>query len=113
MSEQNCIFCKIANREINSNLIIETEDYVAFNDLSPQAPAHALVIPKKHCASLNEMDNAELLGKLLIGARKTAEKLNIKDGYRVVINTGAEAGQTVFHIHVHVLGGRPMKWPPG
>lgn len=113
MSKDNCIFCKIANKEINSNLILETEDYVAFHDLSPQAPVHALVIPKKHYASLNEIDDTEILGKLLIGTRKVAEKLKIQDGYRVVINTGEGAGQTVFHIHIHVLGGRQMLWPPG
>jgi len=113
MKDQNCIFCKIANKEINSNLILETEDYAAFHDLNPQAPVHALIIPKKHFSSLNHIEDTELLGKLLIGAREVAKKLNIEDAYRLVINTGEGAGQTVFHIHVHILGGRPLKWPPG
>ncbi|EKE02465.1 MAG: hypothetical protein ACD_20C00383G0017 [uncultured bacterium] len=113
MSDQNCIFCKIANKEIPSNLILETEDYVAFHDLNPQAPVHVLVIPKKHYNSLNSADEPELLGRLLIGAKNVAQKLNIENGYRVVLNTGEKAGQTVFHIHLHVLGGRPMLWPPG
>jgi len=113
MKDQNCIFCKIANKEINSNLILETEDYVAFHDLNPQAPSHALIIPKKHISSLNQANDIELMGKLLTGARDVAEKLNIKDAYRLVINTGEGAGQTVFHIHIHILGGRPLNWPPG
>ncbi len=110
---KDCIFCKIANKEINTELIVETDDYVSFKDLSPQAPVHALVIPKEHFASLNEMDNPELVGKLLAGARETAKKLGVGENYRVVINTGEMAGQTVFHIHLHVLGGRAMQWPPG
>ncbi|MDD3012992.1 MAG: histidine triad nucleotide-binding protein [Candidatus Gastranaerophilales bacterium] len=113
MRDKNCIFCKIANKEINSNLILETEDYLAFHDLNPQAPKHALLIPKKHFSSLNHADDIELLGKLMIGAKEVAEKLNIKEAYRLVINTGEGAGQTVFHIHIHILGGRPLEWPPG
>jgi histidine triad (HIT) family protein len=109
----NCIFCKIANKEIKTDLILETEDYVSFNDMSPQAPFHAIVIPKQHFSSLNDVENTEIMGKLLDGARKTAEKLGIKENFRIVINTGKEAGQTVFHIHLHVLGGRQMNWPPG
>ena len=111
MSE--CIFCKIASKEINTKLIKDTEDYVSFNDLNPQAPVHALVIPKRHFSSLNELNDPEILSKLLEGARETAKKLGIQEGYRVVINTGVQAGQTVFHIHLHVLGGRDMLWPPG
>lgn len=108
-----CIFCKIANNQIPSKLILETEEIVAFHDLSPQAPVHVLVIPKKHYSSLNETDDIQILGKLLEGAREVAKKLDIDKGYRVVINTGKTAGQTVFHIHLHVLGGRSMQWPPG
>jgi len=113
MSPKDCIFCKIANKEFNTEFVVETEDYISFKDLSPQAPVHALVIPKQHFASLNEMKDAELMGKLLQGARDTAEKLGVGDNYRVVINTGEKAGQSVFHVHVHVLGGRAMQWPPG
>lgn len=108
----DCIFCKIANKEIPAELIIETDDYVAFRDLNPQAPVHALVIPKKHYESLNELEDIELTGKLVQGAKQVAKKLGI-DEYRLVLNTGKEAGQAVFHIHFHVLGGRQMQWPPG
>ena len=110
---KDCIFCKIVNREFNTEFIMETDDYVLFRDLAPQAPVHALVVPKSHFASLNELDDTELLGKLLKGARQTAEKLGVGSDYRVVVNTGKQAGQSVFHIHLHVLGGREMKWPPG
>jgi histidine triad (HIT) family protein len=108
-----CIFCRIAAGEFNTEFIIETDDYVAFKDLNPQAPVHILVIPKTHSNSLNETESQSLLGKLLNGAKEVAKKLGIEDGYRVVINTGEEAGQTVFHLHLHLLGGRPMLWPPG
>ena len=110
---KDCIFCKIANKEIKTELILETDDYLSFKDVNPQAPFHALVIPKQHFASLNEVKNIELMGKLIEGVQKTAEKLGIKENYRTVINTGKEAGQAVFHVHFHVLGGRPLNWPPG
>jgi histidine triad (HIT) family protein len=109
----NCVFCKIAKKEIPCNLIMETDDMIAFHDLNPQAPVHALIIPKKHFSSLDGIDETELLGKLLIGAKEAAKKLNIAGAYRLVINTGESAGQTVFHIHIHLLGGRQLKWPPG
>lgn len=110
---KECIFCKIASGELGTEFIVETDDYVAFNDLSPQAPVHALVIPKEHFTSLNEMQDSELMGRLLQGVKETAGKLGVAEGYRTVINTGAQAGQTVFHVHFHVLGGRDMQWPPG
>ena len=113
MSEIDCIFCKIANKEIDTNFITEADDYVSFKDINQQAPVHALVIPKKHFSSINEIDEVKLLGTLMDGSRKTAEKLGIQDNYRLVVNTGELAGQSVFHLHVHVLGGRPMLWPPG
>lgn len=113
MEQKDCIFCQIARKKFNTEFIVETPDYVSFKDLSPQAPAHALVVPKQHFSSLNDIDNLELLGKLLNGARKTAEKLGIGENYRTVINTGKQAGQSVFHLHLHVLGGRDMNWPPG
>lgn len=106
--ENDCIFCKIANKEIKTEFILETDDYVAFNDIDPQAPVHALVVTKKHFSSLNDIESLELAGKLLDGVRKTAEKLGIKDNYRTVTNTGTEAGQAVFHLHFHVLGGKPL-----
>jgi len=109
----DCIFCKIANNEFNTEFIVENEDVVAFKDINPQAPVHVLVIPKKHYASLNEIEDINLMGKLLNGAKEAAAKLGVGDGYRTVLNTGKKAGQEVFHIHLHVLAGRPFQWPPG
>ena len=109
---ENCIFCKIANKQIPSEFIYEDDYAVAFNDLSPQAPVHVLVIPKRHFASLNEVDDVELLGRVMNAVRETAKKLGLTD-YRTVINTGLHAGQTVFHLHVHLLSGRAFDWPPG
>ena len=110
---KDCIFCKIANKEIKTEFILETDDYVSFKDVTPQAPFHALIIPREHFSSLNELKNVELMGKLLEGVQKTAEKLGIKENYRTVINTGKGAGQAIFHVHIHILGGRPLNWPPG
>lgn len=107
-----CIFCKIANKEIPANLIYEDENTVAFNDLNPQAPVHFLVIPKKHYSSLNEIESKEAFGNIFSVIPKIASKLGIKE-YRTVINTGESAGQTVFHIHVHVMAGRNFSWPAG
>ncbi len=108
----DCIFCKIANGEIPSKFIYEDEKVVAFNDLNPQSPVHFLVIPKKHYASLNEIDTKEAFGDIFSAIPKITEKLGIKE-YRTVVNTGESAGQTVFHIHVHVMAGRKFNWPAG
>lgn len=108
----NCIFCKIANKEIPSTLLYEDEYTVAFNDLNPQAPIHVLVIPKKHYASLNELDDENVMSALLNAVKQVTKKLGITE-YRTVINTGKQAGQEVFHIHLHILSGRPLNWPPG
>ncbi len=108
----DCIFCKIANKEIPSEFVYENEHIVAFNDINPTAPVHILVIPKKHVESLSELEDKNLMAELLDGVRLVTKKLNIKD-YRTVINTGKEAGQEVFHIHLHIISGRPLKWPPG
>lgn len=108
----DCIFCKIANKEINTNLIYEDENVVAFNDLNPQAPVHFLVIPKKHYSSMNEIDSDNAFGEIFSAVAKITKKLGIKE-YRTVVNTGASAGQTVFHIHVHVMSGREFGWPAG
>ena len=116
MAEQNCIFCKIVAGEIPAAKIFEDESAVVFRDINPQAPTHALVIPREHVASLNEAsaDDAALLGHLLlVAARVAREEGHADSGYRTVINTNADAGQTVFHIHVHLLGGRRLTWPPG
>lgn len=108
----DCIFCKIANRQIPTEFVYENEHIVAFNDINPAAPVHILVIPKRHVESLRELEDKDLMAELLDGARTVAKKLGITD-YRTVINTGKEAGQEVFHIHLHVISGRPLKWPPG
>lgn len=112
----DCIFCKIANGEIPSEIIFEDDDCVAFNDLNPQGPVHFLVVPKKHIGSLAEMteDDEALFGHMLtvISILANEKGLNEK-GYRVVNNCGPDGGQTVDHIHFHVIGGRAMTWPPG
>ena len=111
-----CLFCKIIAKEIPARIVLEDDELIAFHDVKPQAPTHVLVIPKRHIvgiADAKEGDGA-LLGKLLLAAPRVAEATGIAgSGYRVVINSGADAGQSVFHIHVHVLGGRGMAWPPG
>lgn len=108
----DCIFCKIANKEINTNLIYEDENVVAFNDLNPQAPVHFLVIPKKHYASMNDVNSEKAFADIFSAVPKITSKLGIKE-YRTVVNTGASAGQTVFHIHVHVMAGREFGCPAG
>jgi len=110
------IFSKIINREIPADIVFEDEVCLAFRDIHPQAPVHIVIIPKKEIRSLADIAPAdkEILGHLLVSASKIAEKLKIdKSGYRVVINTNDDGGQTVFHIHLHLLGGRALKWPPG
>lgn len=112
----DCIFCKIAAREMESDIVLETETVVAFRDINPQAPTHILLIPKKHIPKIAETtrDDQDLLGDLIITARNLAEEEGIAEsGYRLVFNNGAHAGQDVFHIHLHLLGGRQMQWPPG
>jgi len=113
MDSNNCIFCKIAKKEIPSKLIFENDDFVAFNDIKPVSPTHVLVIPKTHYGNLLEVKEKELLGKLLHTVKEVANQLNLKEGFRTVINTGDNGGQTVYHLHVHILGGRFHKWPPG
>ncbi len=111
-----CIFCQVATRDKPAKLLYQDEDCVAFEDINPKAPVHVLVIPRKHLASLNHagQDDERLLGHLLTVAARVAREKGIGDtGYRALINTNAEAGQTVFHLHLHVLGGRIMRWPPG
>lgn len=109
---QDCIFCKIANHEIPTEPVFENDRVIAFNDLNPQAPVHILVIPKKHISSLKEVDNFEIMSDLFSAINMIVKQKNIKD-FRTVINTGSEAGQTVFHLHIHILAGRPLLWPPG
>jgi histidine triad (HIT) family protein len=111
---ESCIFCKIANGEIKSELVYEDNEIAAFNDISPQAPTHILFIPKKHIESTENLDesNFNITGKLIFAAAKVAKKLEL-EGYRLVINCNEIAGQSVFHLHCHMLAGRPMRWPPG
>ena len=110
----DCLFCRIVRHEIPATIVHEDEQTLAFRDIDPKAPTHVLVIPKTHVASLNDASDAAMLGRLLLVARDLAKAEGIEtSGYRTVINTGDEAGQTVHHVHVHLLGGRPMKWPPG
>lgn len=116
MSDSNCLFCRIISGEIGSNKVFENDLVFAFRDINPQAPTHVLIVPKKHIASLNEasQDDQSLLGHLTLVASDLANKLEIAEsGYRTVINTGAGAGQSVWHIHLHLLGGRELGWPPG
>ncbi len=108
----NCIFCKIAGGEIHKEFLFEDDRVVVFRDLYPQAPVHILAIPREHFHSIKEVEDENLVGHMFTAAKKTAEKLGIKD-YRMVINTGPQAGQSVFHLHLHLLGGRFMAWPPG
>ncbi len=114
MAASDCIFCKIAAGEVPAAMVRQDGDFVAFRDINPQAPTHVLVIPRQHIPTLNDVQEPDLVGRLLLFARGVAEGEGLAErGYRLVINTNAQAGQTVFHVHVHVLGGRPMRWPPG
>jgi len=110
------IFAKIAAGDIPADILYQDEDVVAFRDVAPQAPVHVLVIPRKPIPTLNDVEagDAELIGKLFLAAKKVAEQEGIAEaGYRTLINCNAAAGQSVFHLHLHLLGGRPMRWPPG
>ncbi|HHY41025.1 MAG TPA: histidine triad nucleotide-binding protein [Syntrophaceticus sp.] len=111
----DCIFCKIAKHEIPCDAVYEDDDFLAFRDINPVAPTHVLLIPKQHVSSLlDEGAKAELLGRMTALVPKLAEKLGIAaDGFRLVVNTGKEGGQTVHHLHFHILGGRSLQWPPG
>lgn len=112
----DCIFCKMVAGEINPDVVYEDEEVLAFRDVNPQAPVHVLVVPRRHIATLNDVTEAEapLIGRLYLAAKKVAEHEGIAErGYRTLINCNPEAGQSVFHLHLHVLGGRPMHWPPG
>ena len=110
----DCLFCRIVRREIPAKLVKETPECVAFQDINPQAPVHVLVIPREHVASLNEARDPALVGRLALVAAEIAREQGLAErGYRTVINTNADAGQTVFHIHLHLLGGRRLTWPPG
>lgn len=111
----DCLFCKIANQEIPAELIYEDDQVVAFNDINPQAPSHILIIPRKHIATLNDIEEQDeaLVGHMLKTAAVIAEQQGFAEsGYRTVFNCNQDGGQTVYHIHLHLLGGKPMGWPP-
>lgn len=112
----DCLFCKMAAREIQPDVVLETDDLLAFRDINPQAPTHILIVPKRHISTINDLsaEDAELVGKLYLAAKEIARQEGLSErGYRTLINCNAEAGQTVFHLHLHLLGGRAMGWPPG
>lgn len=111
----DCLFCKIRDGEIPGDIVYQDDDVLAFNDVNPQAPVHVLIIPKKHIATINDLSSTDeaVMGKLHTVAKMIAADHGIEDGYRLVINCNEKAGQTVFHIHMHLIGDRVMRWPPG
>jgi histidine triad (HIT) family protein len=111
----DCLFCKILGGEIPSKKVFEDEQIYAFEDIDPKAPTHVLIIPKRHIRGLKEatIDEAELLGRCHLVAAQIARERGIEDGYRTVLNVGPRSGQSVFHLHLHLLGGRDLSWPPG
>lgn len=116
MTDKDCLFCKIASGEIDSDKVLETDDVVAFRDINPQAPTHVLIIPRRHIATINDVSDSDVadIGKLFVAARQIASEEGFAaQGYRVTMNCNAAAGQTVFHVHLHLLGGRDFNWPPG
>ncbi len=113
---EDCLFCRIVNKEIPAEIVFENNKLLAFKDIDPQAPVHILIIPKEHITSTNDINDnhKELIGDMLLTAKRLASEYNIaKDGYRTVFNCNKKGGQAVYHIHLHLLGGRQMKWPPG
>jgi len=116
MSTADCIFCRIAKKEIPAKIVFEDDYLVAFEDIRPRAPVHILVIPKHHIERVSDLkeDHIDLVGKLVLTAKKLAKEKGVQEsGYRIVLNCNADAGQEVFHIHLHLLGGRRFTWPPG
>ena len=114
MSE--CLFCRMVRGEIKPDVVMETAEWMAFRDINPQAPVHILVVPRKHIGTLNDLEAADsaLMGKLVLAAREIAQREQMAEsGYRLVMNCNHAGGQTVFHLHLHLLGGRHMTWPPG
>ncbi len=116
MNSADCLFCKILDGDIPADVIFESDNALAFRDINPQAPTHVLIIPREHIATINELDAGDeaVVGNLFLVAKQIAKREGIADaGYRVIMNCNAAAGQTVFHLHLHLLGGRQMGWPPG
>ena len=112
---EDCLFCKIAAGQIPSDIVYQDDDVIAFNDINPQAPYHILFIPRRHIASMTDLtiEDGPLLAKIYVTARDVAKKLNLERGYRFLTNVGPDAGQSVLHLHFHLLGGRQLGWPPG
>ncbi|HET90637.1 MAG TPA: histidine triad nucleotide-binding protein [Chloroflexi bacterium] len=115
MRKQDCVFCRIVRGEAPAQIIYQDEQVTAFRDLNPQSPTHVLIVPNRHISGVAEVDqeDAAVLGQLFVVARRVAEQEHVADGFRLVVNNGRPAGQSVFHLHVHLLGGRAMGWPPG
>jgi len=116
MTASDCLFCKIVAEEIPAEIVYESADAIAFRDINPQAPTHVLIVPRRHIATINELENSDTdaVGQLFLAARDIARQEGFADdGYRVTMNCNGAAGQTVFHIHLHLLGGRNFTWPPG
>ena len=111
----DCLFCRMISGEIPTKKVYEDDDTFVFEDIKPQAPTHVLIIPKRHIVDVKEAkkEDAEIIGKMHLVAAKIARDRNIENGYRTVFNVGPGAGQSVFHLHLHLLGGRPLEWPPG
>lgn len=110
----NCLFCRIVRKDIPASIVFENEHVVAFRDIDPKAPTHVLLVPRVHVASLDETTDGAMLGELMLAAATVARAEGVAaSGYRAVVNTGSDGGQTVFHLHVHLLGGRALHWPPG
>lgn len=116
MSNADCLFCKFVSGELDADIVFETDKVLAFRDINPQAPTHILIIPRKHIVSINDLTktDADEIGKLYLVAKELAKEGGFdEEGYRLVMNCNAAAGQTVFHVHLHLLGGRNFTWPPG
>lgn len=110
----DCLFCKIIKKEIPADIVYEDDEVLAFNDIAPQAPTHILAIPKKHVASIADLQDLDVADKLLAVLKKVAKEKGLNEsGYRIVVNHGKDGGQAVHHLHFHLLGGRQMTWPPG
>ena len=116
MGKEDCVFCQIIDKKMKTEMIFEDEDIVAFHDINPQAPSHILIVPKKHISRVSELDDedAPLLGKMIMLAKDIAKKNEFREsGFRIAMNDGKDGGQTIFHIHMHLLSGRRLMWPPG
>ena len=113
MKDPACIFCKIVDKQIPSKIVKDEPDYLAIRDINPQAPTHVLIMPREHVRNVSEFKDATRLGALFQAARHIVEEEKLQNGFRLVVNTGEDGGQTVDHLHIHVLGGRALGWPPG